>query len=166
MKAARKKGDEDRLTELQAEQSLNDFSASAYWTKEDGFYLPDSVMEACIKEAARTLRKGKDIDRGVLVSETVVSLKTGKRFTSLGQAYEDESFRMEGPCKIPPKTGALIWKTRCMIPTGWTAQFQIEFDETTISVKTLEEIVHVSGESIGIGGWRPKFGRFTAEVSS
>ena len=166
MKTARKKGDESRLVELQEEQSKNDFFTSAYWTKEDGFYLPDSVVEACFKEAGRTLRKGRDVDRAVLVSEMLIVLKTGHRFNSLEDAYAHEAFRMEGPCKIPPKTGALIWKTRCMIPAGWTTQFQLEFDETTISAKILTEIVNVSGQSIGIGGWRPKFGRFTAEVSS
>lgn len=164
-KAARKKGDEDRLVELEEQQRKNDFAASAYFDAE-GFYLPDTVILACLKEAARTIRKGKDIDRAVIMTETEARLVTRKRFKSIEDAFTDDGFRLETPAKIPPKTGALIWKCRCMIPTGWTCAFTLEFEDSLIAEKTLREIATVAGSLIGVGGWRPKFGRFSVDTLS
>lgn len=165
MKTARKKGDEDRLVELEEEQRRNDFAASAYFDN-DGFYLPDTVILAVFKEAAKTVRKGKDIDRAVLMTETEARIVTRKKFKSLTEAFADENFRLETPAKIPPRTGALIWKCRCMIPTGWTLNFNLEFEDSLIAEKTIVEISGVAGALVGVGGWRPKFGRFITEVVS
>jgi hypothetical protein len=66
MKAARKKQAEDMLVDLEVKQRANDFCASAYWANGD-FFLPDTVILAVMKESARSLKKGKDIDRAVLM---------------------------------------------------------------------------------------------------
>lgn len=162
-KKFRRKEDDHKLLELEAAQIRNDWESSAYWDdKECRFFIPDSVLLACIKEAATTSRKGKDIDRSVIITETEAYVDT-KKFKNLDAAFEDASFRLEGPCKIPPKKGALIWKARCMIPTGWKLSFQIEYDEENLAQASMIEILEAAGK-IGIGGWRPKFGRFVAEI--
>lgn len=163
LKAARKKEDGDRLIELETDQRKNDFAASAYWADGD-FYLPDTVIVACLREAAKASKKGRDIDRAVLMSETEAVIETRKRFKSLDEAFKDDAYRLECPCKVPPKTGALIWKCRAMIPTGWVLRFNLEFDEGLIAEKTLVDIATTAGALVGVGGWRPKFGRFTVEV--
>lgn len=102
-KKFRKKEDDNKLFELEALQIRNDWESSAYWDdKEQMFFLPDSVLLACIKEGATASRKGKDIDRSVLITETVAYIQT-KKFKSLDAAFEDKAFRIEGPCKIPPE---------------------------------------------------------------
>lgn len=163
MKAARKKPDEDKLMELEPLQRWNDFCGSAYWDK-DGFFLPDTLIIACIKQAAQSLKRGRDVDRAVLMDETEARIDCGRRFKDLRAAFEDEAFRLECPCKLPPKTGTTVWKCRCMMPTGWKVQFNLTFDENLIAEKTIREINEIAGRLVGIGGWRPKFGRFTVEV--
>jgi hypothetical protein len=71
------------------------------------------------------------------------------------------AFRMECPCKIPPKTGPLIWKCRCMIPTGWSITFSLDFEENMIPRNTLIVGGFDGGRMFAMGAWRPKFGRFT-----
>lgn len=162
-KKFRKKEDDNKLFELEALQIRNDWESSAYWDdKEQMFFLPDSVLLACIKEGATASRKGKDIDRSVLITEVVAYIQT-KKFKSLDAAFEDKAFRIEGPCKIPPKKGVLIWKARCMMPTGWKVTFQIEFDEEAIAQASLVETLEAAGRC-GVGGWRPKFGRFLNQI--
>lgn len=162
-KKFRKKEDDNKLFELEALQIRNDWESSAYWddTRRE-FFLPDSVLLACMREGGAASRKGKDIDRCVIITETEAFIQT-KKFKSIDDAFNDLSFRIEGPCRIPPKKGNLIWKARCMIPTGWKLQFSIEFDEDTIAVKSMVEILEAAGK-VGVGGWRPKFGRFLVEI--
>lgn len=163
LKKARKKEDESVMMELEQQQFWNDFCSSAYWSEEQKrFYLPDSVLLACIRTGASAAKKGKDIDRAVLITETEVLIQT-KPVKSLEEAFQDPSFRLGGPCRIPPKTGALIWKMRCMIPTGWKMVFHIVFDEQVFPGKSIEKVLEAAGEA-GIGGWRPRFGRFLVKI--
>lgn len=163
LKKARKKEDESVMLELEKQQLWNDWCASAYWSDEQKrFFLPDTVLLACIRTGAAATKKGKDIDRAVLISETEALIET-KPVKSLEAAFNDPSFRLEGPCKIPPKTGALIWKCRCMIPTGWKMLFHVEFDEDVFPGKSIEKVLEAAGSN-GVGGWRPKFGRFLVKI--
>ena len=161
LKAARKKGDENRMSELADEQKRGDWEASAYWdAKEKKFYVPDTCLIACIRNGAAAAKKGKDIDRAVIITEDRADLVTEIKHNSFDAYYEDENFRLECPAKVPPKTGALIWKVRAMVPTGWKLTFNIEFDENIVAEKSLREALELAGRLSGIGGWRPKFGRF------
>ena len=165
VKSARKKGDENKLAELEQTASRNDWEASAYYDKsENVFFLPDTVICACIRAGAAAARKGKDIDRAVIVNETFAPICDVPQHKTLDGYYSDSRFVLSCQAKIPPKTGALIWKTRCMMPTGWTLKFSCDFDENTIAEKSLLEAIEAAGKVCGIGGWRPKFGRFTVSV--
>jgi len=163
LKAARKKQAEERMQELAKEQQQNDFAASAYW-QDGGFYLPDTVIIACLKQAAQGMKKGKDIDRSVIMTETEAPIKTLASFKTLESAFADKRYVLTCPCKIPPRTGALTFKARCMMPTGWQVEFSLEFDEKDLPAKVVEEINETAGLRVGVGGWRPKFGRFTSKA--
>jgi len=161
LKAARKKQDEHKLAELEAAQIRNDWEASAYWDDAKScFYVPDTLLLACIRNGAAAAKKGKDIDRAVMVTETEALIETETKHRTLDAYFADSTFRLECPCKVPPKTGALIWKARCMIPTGWRITFTIEYDDNIVATKSLEEALEMAGRLSGLGGWRPKFGRF------
>jgi hypothetical protein len=164
IKAARKKDEFERLVALEKLQMRNDWESTIYWDfQQRQFYLPDTVILACIRAGAAAGRNSKDIDRGVLIQETTVYIDT-KKVASIDEAYADESFVLSGPCRIPPKTGALVWKCRCMIPTGWKMTFHIEYTPDIITREALIRALERSSTFCGIGGWRPKFGRFLVEV--
>lgn len=164
LKAARKKGDENRLVELETKQMRNDWEASCYWDPEKcKFFIPDTCIIATVRQGAAAGKKGKDIDRAVQTVETESFVQT-KPVKSLEDAYVDVAFQLNGPCRIPPRTGALIWKSRCMMPTGWKLTFTLEYEEEIIARKSVIEALENAGRMVGIGGWRPKFGRFTVEA--
>ena len=164
LKSARKKGDENIMADLAKKQKRGDWEASAYWdqTKKQ-FFIPDTCLLACIRNGAAAAKKGKDIDRAVIITETEAFIETEVKHNSLDAYFSDDAFRLECPAKVPPKTGALIWKVRCMIPTGWKITFQIEYDENIVADKSLQEALDLAGRLSGIGGWRPKFGRFSVQ---
>ena len=167
LKAARKKGDENVLSDIEQQQFRNDWESSAYWDDtQREFFMPDSAIAACIRGGAKATRRGKDIDRGIMIASPIVYFSHGKKFKSLDDAYDDPAYQITTPVRIPPVTGNLIYKRRCMIPTGWTLSFDVEFSPEIINRDTLEEAMVAAGALSGIGAWRPKFGRFTVMVQS
>lgn len=58
---------------------------------------------------------------------------------------------------------ARIIRIRPMIPTGWSLTFEVEFDDTIVNPKSLLKAMTDAGSLVGIGDWRPKFGRFLVE---
>lgn len=159
LKKARKKEDEAILVELSEKMKRNDFEATSYFS--DGrFYVPDHMLLAVIKAGATAQRKGKDIDRAVIIEETEAIVEGIPEVASLAAAYESGQFCLVTPCRIPPKTGALTMKARCMLPTGWRLKFSITFDDEIITEGTMKESMTYAGRYCGIGAWAPRFGRF------
>jgi len=56
--------------------------------------------------------------------------------------------------------GGRVMSTRPKFPQGWKANFTIAILDDTIPVKVVESILKYAGAYVGIGNWRPKFGRF------
>jgi hypothetical protein len=164
MKAARKKGDENRMQEIETQSMRVDWESSAYWDAEaKRFYLPDTCVLGAIRAGAMVSRRGKDIETAVIMPEIMAYVENAKSFSSLDAYYKDSQFMLACPCKLPPKTGSLVWKARCMMPTGWTLTFTLEYEENLIAEKTLMQAMIDAGALKGVGGWRPKFGRFLVE---
>ena len=57
-----------------------------------------------------------------------------------------------------------IIRIRPMIPTGWSITCTVEFDESIVNRQAVIDAATEAGSIIGLGDWRPKFGRFTVEV--
>lgn len=157
----RRAKNEGRLIEIAREQKKNSFMSAAYFDAEASkFFLPDSVILAAIKEAAKSSKRGKDVDRCVIMTQTHAFIQGVPAVKSLEDAYSKDVFRLDVVAKVPPKKGALLMKTRCVMPTGWFIKFTLEHDPNIITATTLKEIIEYAGAMVGIGGWRPKFGRF------
>ena len=56
-----------------------------------------------------------------------------------------------------------IIRIRPMIPVGWCLEFDLEFDASIIDPQSLLKAMIDAGALIGLGDWRPKFGRFLVE---
>jgi hypothetical protein len=166
LKAARKKQDESMILALEPQQIRNDWESSIFWDDTAGhFFIPDTQIVACIRQGAQAGKKGKDVERAVLMTETEAVVVNTVAHNSLDAYFNDPAFRMECPAKLPPKTGSLVWKTRAMMPTGWQITFNLEYDETIIAKKALVDAMENAGRLCGLGGWRPKFGRFLVELA-
>jgi len=45
----------------------------------------------------------------------------------------------------------------------WSANVRLHIEPTLVNVARVDEWMRVAGTQIGIGDWRPQYGRFTAE---
>lgn len=135
-----------------------------YWSDEIGLFLPSDNIERCVQEGGKKSRIGKDVQAAVFVTEPEVKIEheaigAKKKETLFGD--EQQRFTLRKGVKVQL---ARIIRIRPMIPTGWTASFTLEFDETIINEKNLLQSMIDAGALVGLGDWRPKFGRFTVEV--
>jgi hypothetical protein len=140
-----------------------EIAGGVYWSDSTGVYIPCDWLETCIIDAARKRRLGKDVQAGVQVVEDRLAL-----------VYEGmdkvETFRdIVSNASLHFVRGVRVGKARVMrarpIFRGWSTKATIAFDPEAINRQTLIELLDVAGSRIGMGDWRPKFGRFNVEVS-
>ncbi len=142
-----------------------EWEGALYWDKELGLYIPSDNIEKALKEGASKLKLGKAAEASSYVSEPLVKVETVSAYPKdLTKLYETPEYQMRSPVRVPPRTGARIMKVRPMIPTGWKLSFTLEFDDDDISGHQLIQAMNKAGRLIGLGVWRPKFGRFLVEA--
>lgn len=159
MKGSKKLTDSDREEMQQLE-----WTGALYWDDEIGLYIPSSNIEKCIREGAVKSRLGKSAEAASFVTDPIVALDAGKYPKDMEKLYATPGFQLRSAVRIPPKTGARVMTARPMIPTGWKIKFTVEFDDSVINGKDIVKAMIDAGSLVGLGDWRPKFGRFTVEV--
>lgn len=61
----------------------------------------------------------------------------------------------------PARVGAVkVMRTRPMF-TAWEAKLAVDFLPTLLNPSEVHGFLATAGEQIGIGDWRPRFGRFS-----
>lgn len=152
----RKKSDEDYLWLMESE-----WRASMYYDDEIGPYLPSLNLEGCIAEAGKINRLGKTIKQAVQVVTDKAKLEYD------GPRKKDALWKAERFADVRG-VGVMGKKVmRCRpIFLRWAAEFDIEFMEDVIDRGDLIRTIEEAGRRIGIGTYRPRFGRFDVEVLS
>lgn len=139
---------------------------------------PDNE-EAYKEEASIHLYKnkeGENIIPSVHIESAMIKAGVQERVAGRGKkTYKDhmKAFIVIEPEDIPitPQSyeedrrfvrvqRAKVMRTRPKFPSGWKAQFAILVLDDTIPLKVIENILKFAGAYVGIGDWRPKFGRF------
>lgn len=124
-----------------------------------GPYLPGQNFERCLVDAARITKAGKKIERGVFIDTDVNPLSyDGPR--DVDGLWKDQNFRHMASVKVGTSR-----VTRCRPQfREWLVEAEGEYDPSIINLAELAEIATTAGMMIGLGDWRPRFGRFTAAV--
>ena len=55
---------------------------------------------------------------------------------------------------------ARVVRMRPTFKTGWELSFEIQVNDDEIQPELLQDILTLAGRTVGIGDYRPKFGRF------
>lgn len=147
-------------TDYQEMQRL-EWEAGLYWDDEDGPIIPSDNIERCVQLGAQKSRLGKDVQAAVLCSAGHAKLEyKGPRTKE--ELYSLPGFILKRGVRIQKNR---IMRTRPMFPTGWNITFVLEYDDSVISSeKTLIKAMQDAGGLVGLGDWRPKFGRFVVDL--
>lgn len=150
----RKKTDDDLLQLARLE-----FEGGLYMSDEVGPYMPGANVEKCIVEGGRVTKQGKQIERGLFVTDNEVPLiYSGPR--TVDALWADESFRSMMAVKVGM---ARVMRCRPIFRT-WALDVDAEVDPGLLNLDTLSAITTDAGSMVGLGDYRPRYGRFTATV--
>jgi hypothetical protein len=140
-----------------------EWEAGLYHDTEVGPYIPAVNVEICLRDAAKINRQGVNITRGVVVTSDKLPLEyDGPRGTGsagIHELYEAnlKDYRVVGNQKNS------IMRCRPKFPAGWKVTVPISFEQSVINRDDLLDIAERAGMLIGLGDYRPRFGRFTVE---
>lgn len=138
-----------------------EWEGSFYWDDDLGPVIPSDNIERCIQLGAQKSKRGKDVQAAVFCTEEHFKLNyDGPRKMDAMYSLE-KKFRLEKGVRVQ---ASRVIRNRPMFPTGWSVDVELEYDDTVIDADGIVDSMVAAGRLIGLGDWRPKFGRFLVEV--
>jgi hypothetical protein len=119
--------------------------------------IPSEVLEATIVNGAKAEKLGKLFKSSVFVNDHSVLDYDGS--ADINELWKDEKFRLVAGVKIGT---ARIMRTRPKFDK-WSCAVQVDYLDESINEEMIIRAITKAGILVGIGDWRPKFGRFTVE---
>lgn len=150
----RKKTDEDH-----EEIARLEHLGSLYLDPDVGPYVPGQNIARCLVDAAKISRDGVRVTRGVFISTDVNPLGYRGPRTADG-LWADENFRQFDSVKVGQAR-----TMRCRpVFREWAVEADGILDPNILDLADLERIAETAGAMIGLGDWRPRYGRFVASL--
>lgn len=152
--AKRKKTDDDFMQLARLE-----FEGGLYLSPVLGPYLPGANIEKCIVEGGRITKQGKQVERGLFVIDNEVPLiYSGPRTAET--MWADENYRSAMAVKIGQSR---VMRTRPIF-RSWALDAEAEVDPGLLNIEQLVSVATDAGAMVGLGDYRPRYGRFTVSV--
>lgn len=155
LNANRQKQDEDYEKIAKVE-----FLASWYADEKGSYVLPGHNLEAVMHEGSKRSKNGKQVLSGAFIDCDPVIDFIGSNKT-LDELWAGGEHALMVSIRI--KKSSRVMRTRPMLPTGWKCSFDVTYDPGVVSEEIIVRAFEVAGKEIGIGDWRPKYGRFVVE---
>jgi hypothetical protein len=130
----------------------------------DNLVIPDYVLESVFINGAKKSKRGPQAKCGLFFTEHAPLEFNGKpeqiTDASLAEMFEAGDHTHS----IAVKVGmAKVIRTRPIF-RHWSLTATAQFDPDVLNHRDIAEIADDAGKLVGIGDWRPKHGRFSAEV--
>lgn len=135
-----------------------EFAGGLYLDPDVGPYIPGENIARALVDGAKLTKMGVKVTRGVFISTDVNPLAyDGPRDE---QKLWDAGWRHMASVKIGTSR---TMRCRPWFPE-WKVQADGILDPSVLELEDLATIADNAGSLIGLGDWRPRFGRFTATV--
>jgi hypothetical protein len=148
--AKKSKKTDDDMVEL----ARLEFLGSLYLTDKNKPCWPGENIETMVRAAARTERRGKDVEKAVLCDGNWPLIYDGP--SDPEKLWEDARFRLVKAVKVGPSR---VMRTRPIFP-AWSLKFTLHYDSELVNREDVVRWVEIAGREIGLSEWRPKHGRF------
>jgi hypothetical protein len=116
--------------------------------------LPGEMIEAVLIRGAMKEKRGPAAKAGILVDENPALIYSGPRTPD--ELWADEKFRLRVAAKVGQSK---VMRTRPKFDE-WSAELNVKFLPSLLNAKEIRSFLVTAGEQIGVGDWRPRFGRF------
>jgi len=156
----RNKTDEDHAKLMQIE------ARGACWETEKGeMGVPNAAVWATIYNAAKAFKRGEDIKRALLYEDVVEPMVVkGQSVACDEYLFGNEQSVTEHIDYRPVRVKAARPMRARPKVEGWESEHTFELLTDVVNERDLEPILERAGRLVGIGDWRPIYGKFTAEV--
>lgn len=135
-------------------------AGSLYHDTDIGPYIPGENIWRCLYDAAKKSKRGPKVKEGVFISSDFNPLAyNGPR--DINGLWANENFRLIASAK-PPGQGRVM-RCRPMF-RQWRTDAEGILDLNILDFAELEAIAETAGQLVGLGDWRPRYGRFVATV--
>jgi len=132
-----------------------EFFGALYQTEDGAPGWPGENIESMLRAAARTQKRGKDVEKALL-SEPVV-------FPLIYDGPKDAVTLSMTPRFVDTRKAGVqrsaVMRTRPIF-TEWELEFTVHVRIDKLNPTDVDEFVVIAGRDIGLSDYRPKFGRF------
>jgi hypothetical protein len=136
------------------EMSKLEFIAGCYYDKK--YFIPAANIEACLIASAKHTKRGTIIKQAIIVPDDAsFNFKHEKHDPT--KLFEKEKLYVDMRT-VKVGTSKVI-RTRPIF-NEWEVSFQIYIDTDKLNVEELREILENAGKYVGLGDYRPRYGRF------
>ena len=129
------------------------FEMHSYKTEDGKFYLPSEMIESAMTKAATSFKmEGKKTFKDAFKGGTIVDPDK--------IIFKQQNFKSYGKWGVNHNTRGAVWVVRPRIDE-WEVEFSLTLlQDERVSDEILRQILEYAGLYVGVGAWRPKFGRF------
>lgn len=132
-----------------------------YLDPDVGPYIPADNIWRSIYDAAKKSKQGPGIKEGFIVTSEVNPLAySGPRDADGLWANKNFVFRA-----IVRNQQNRVARTRAIFQQ-WSTQCEANLDEASMNLADLTTIAERAGQLVGLGDWRPRFGRYSVQVAA
>lgn len=136
-----------------------EFLGGIYFDSDAGPYLPGENIFRALVDAGRKRKLGVKVTSGVFVKTSVnpIAYKGPREPEDL---WRDGNFTHQASAKVGQQR---IIRTRPTFTT-WSTSAMLYLDTEVLDFDDLTQLVDIAGRLIGLGDWRPRFGRFDGSL--
>lgn len=138
------------------EMARLEFLAGLY-LGEDGPILPAYMIEAAILGGAKKSKEGQSSKSGCFCLEHAKLEYEGPR--TANDLWGDDQFHFSSIVRVQ---SSRVSRMRPIF-REWSAVVTLNIEDTLINPARVDEWLNAAGSQVGLGDWRPQYGRFTAE---
>jgi hypothetical protein len=155
MTGKRKKTDDDFIAIAKSE-----FIGGCYWNEDTGFFIPSQNLDSCLIAAAKLQKLGVKFKQGILVLEEELPLNGFKNVTP-EKLWENKKHIDARGVKVGM---AKIMRYRPIF-RDWSVSATVMVNEDVVNINEVKKALTDAGDLIGLGDYRPRFGRFKVEFA-
>lgn len=136
-----------------------EFEGGLYFDEKIGPYVMGLAIERALLDSAKREKLGQVFKAYVLCEQDQIPLQyEGPRdIEKLWKAkfYDQRMVKVQQ---------TKVLRTRPQFPIGWMIEPIISYDENALDKAQMVRCMQRAGDSIGMGDFRPRFGRFSVEL--
>lgn len=155
LSAKRKKTDADY-----AEMARTEWFGSLYVNADGAPCVTGDMVEAFVKEGAKKSKLGKAVSAGLFADADSFALKyTGPK--DVTELWDHGGFRDTRGVKVQR---AKVQRTRPIF-RDWSVEIELQYNPEVVEHNQIVKAMTDAGQLVGLGDYRPRFGRCMVEVA-